>query len=464
MARFEESWHHRIFGDALDSVGAGKITRLIIEAPPRHSKTEFAQKRFPARWLGKNPDKNIIGASYSASLANFNNSQIQSILEHPTYHTLFPNIRLPRKGEQGRKRTDEFFQLLDHSGSYRSAGVGGGFAGFGFDLGIIDDPLKNRKEAESETIREGVWDWYTSTFYTRMDEADAAIVLMTTRWHEDDLAGKLLAAAEADDEADQWVLISLPALMDDETIPHPEDFRAWGEPLWPGRFDLQRLHLIRATLGSYDWESLYQQKPYPSGGRKIRIEKFSYIDAEVLPPNIRWSFFIDLAVSTKTSADFTVMGFLGLDREGRLYLRDVQRFRKEWPDTKEIFLKTMLKEKHLQASGIEKVGQQGGFLDELNRDPRVVSSPYTIRGLPVDTDKLTRALPWIARLDEEKFYLVNGSWVNDFIAECGKFTGAGDKHDDQVDMVSGNFALLTGLFGRPISGVIEPGNSLSMAN
>lgn len=458
--RFKESWHHSILSDALNRVADKKCLRLIIQAPPRHSKTEFVSRRFSAYLLGRNPDLNIIGTSYSADLANRNNRDIQRIIDEDKYRELFPNTLIMRSGNlggaklHGAKRTGNFFEIIGRRGSYRSAGVDGGITGMGFDVGIIDDPLKNRKEAESLTIRDGAWNWYTSTFLTRMDEADSAIVLIMTRWHEDDLAGRLIALAKADPAADQWEVINLPAIMDEvaEPLRVKGDNRGIGDALWPGKFPLSMLNSIKASQGSYDWESLYQQRPYPPGGRKIKIERFKYISRENVPASVRWCFFGDLAVSSKTDADYTAMGFIGYDSDGSTYLRDVTRHQKEWPDTKKIMLNTICRS-HMPfpivpMGGIEKAGQQQGFIDDLNRDPKLTDIPLTLQHCPVDKDKLTRALPWIAKVDEEKFHLVDGAWIDDFLTECAKFTGAGDLHDDQIDMVSGGYELVVSTYSN----------------
>ncbi len=449
--KFRESWHHHILADALDRVAAGACRRLIIQAPPRHSKTEFVSRRFSAYLLGRNPDLNIICTSYSASLASRNNRDVQRIMETRAFHDLFPGSIIPRKGikESGKKRTHEFFEMVGRDGSYLSAGVDGGITGMGYTLGIIDDPHKNRKEAESLVMRDGAWDWYTSTFLTRMDEENAAIVLIQTRWHEDDLSGRLLALAKSNPAADQWEVITLPAIMDKDSEPlrAEGDRRKAGDALWPDRFPIAMLRGIQASQGSYDWESLYQQRPYPPGGRKIKIEKFRYCDLDDVPASVRWCFFADLAVSVKTNADFTSYGHVGYDSDGSVYLRDVVKFQKEWPDTKKAMLDYLVRHSP-PMGGIEKAGQQQGFIDDLNREPRLLALPLTLQHWPVDKDKLTRALSWIAKVDEEKFFLVKGAWVDDLLTECSKFTGSGDLHDDQVDMVSGGYELVVSTYSN----------------
>lgn len=424
----------------------------------------MVSRRFPAYCLGRDPNLNFIAASYSADLANRNNLDVQRIIDSPKYKTLFPETRIPSKGRggtrntTGAKRTSDLFEVIEGSGSYRSAGVQGGINGMGFHFGMIDDPIKNRIEAESPTTREAVWDWYTSTFYTRMDDEDSVIVIIMTRWHEDDLVGRLLQQQKENPKADQWVRVTLPAIVTDDMVLNEFDPRNIGDALWPEKKSLEFLEKTRETLGSYDWESLFQQRPFPPGGAKIKIAGFKYTDKEDLPDGIRWAFFSDLAVSTKTDADFTVFGMVGQDMAGNIYIRDVTRLKEEWPDVKEIMKSYLIREFKPTGGGlaaVEKAGQQGGFIDDLNRDRDIKSIPLNIIAQPVDKDKLTRALPWVSQVEVGKVFLVNGPWVNNFLSECAIFTGAGDKHDDQIDFVSGGYQLIVSTYNNLTELMIE---------
>ena len=440
---FEQSWHHNLCCDVLDLVLAGALKRVMVFEPPRHSKTELFQRRFPAFILGRQPNAKIIGTSYSAELASANCVDVQRIIESPEYEQLFPDTKLPKRGRG--KRDSTTFELARGRGGYRSAGVGGPITGFGFNFGLIDDPLKNREEAESLTVTEKQYAWYTSTFYTRMDSVSAPIILSMTRWHPNDLAGKLLSLAKSDPTADQWTVISLPAILDQEQQRYAGDERQIGEALWPKRFPIDHLLKVKQNVGAYDWEALYQQRPYPAGGAKIPVTKFKVIEREQCPKELQWANFTDLAVSAKTSADFTVNGFIAYDWEsGNVYLRDVIRGQWEWPQSRKLLTQRFINERYLGwhgPAGVEKAGQQQALIDDLNSIRELVALPLTFEACEVDKDKLTRALPWIAKVDAGKFYLVQGPWLNDFIAECSLFTGAGDLHDDQVDMVSGAYAL-----------------------
>lgn len=249
----------------LDRFARGECRRLMLFMPPRHGKSEVASRRLPAFLLGRNPDKNVIACSYSADLASRMNRDVQRIIDDEEYRRLFPGVRLSGKGATDAKgyiRTNDLFEVVGRRGSYRSAGVGGGITGMGFDYGIIDDPIKNREEADSPAHREAVWEWYTSTFYTRQAPS-AGILIVMTRWNTDDLAGRLLALAKEDPSADQWEVVSLPAMATDEL--HPEDPRSLGEALWASDYPVAELEKIRAQ-SAYDWAALYQQDPRPEGG------------------------------------------------------------------------------------------------------------------------------------------------------------------------------------------------------
>lgn len=454
--RFEQSWHHAVASDVIDQVLSGALRRVMVFEPPRHSKTELFQRRLPAFALGRDPDLRVIGTSYSAELASANNVDVQRIIESPEYGELFPGTRLPKRG-QG-KRDSSFFELRGRRGSYRSAGVGGPITGFGFQLGLIDDPLKNREEAESLTITEKIYQWYTSTFYTRMDTARAAVVLTMTRWHQNDLAGKLLALAASDPTADQWVVINLPAILDQQAS--ALDPRQLGEALWPARFPLEHLQSIKQNIGAYDWEALYQQRPFPPGGAKVPVHKLKVVEGA--PGHLVWANYTDLAVSRKTSADFSVNGFVAVDPEsGDVYIRDVLRGQWAWPEFRKLLVTRFQAERQRGwwgPAGFEQAGQQQGFVDDLNANRELITLGLTLEGVEVDKDKLTRALPWIARVDAGQVHLVNGPWVNDYVAELSHFTGAGDRHDDQVDMTSGGYMLAARHVGG--GGEVVTGRSL----
>lgn len=261
---------HGILAHRLEQWQATPDARLIVMLPPRHGKSELVSRRLPAWLLGSNPDCAVMVSAYAAALANRLNRDVQRVIEHPTYGGIFPATHLAHKGRADAVRTTDLFEVVGRRGSLRSAGVGGSITGMGFDYGIIDDPCKDREQAESPTMRDKVWEWYTSTFYTRRAPG-ARILLTLTRWHEDDLAGRLLEQAARNPKADQWEVLRLPAVA--EGVLDPFDPRADGEALWPERYPLEDLARVRAQ-SEYDWWSLYQQDPRQAAGAEWPVSHF----------------------------------------------------------------------------------------------------------------------------------------------------------------------------------------------
>lgn len=275
MPSFEVAWHNQLLAGYLDRFARGEIKRLMLNLPPRHGKSELASRRLPAFLLGTNPDTELIAVSYSADLAGRMNRDVQRIIDSPAYSRLFPETKLSGKNVRtdalgSYVRNSDMFEIPGHRGSYRSAGIGGGIVGMGFTKGIIDDYCKNREEADSPTVRESIWEWYISTFYPRRAK-DAGILITATRWHEDDLCGRLLRLAAEDSKADQWTVLRLPAIC--EEAGRPGDPRKPGEALWPSCFPLEDLEKTRAN-SAYEWSSQYQQHPRPEGGTEWPAEFF----------------------------------------------------------------------------------------------------------------------------------------------------------------------------------------------
>lgn len=306
--------HHELIAQKLEAVERGEIKRLMIFMPPRHGKSELASRRFPAWFMGRNADRSIIAASYNSDLAGDFGREVRNIVASPEHRALFPKSSLAADSKaQNRWHTSG-------GGGYAAAGVGTAVTGRGAHVFLIDDPVKDRESADSEVIREKTYRWYLSTAYTRLegtlvdpdrdplwrdiDEAqekgeafEGAVVLIQTRWHEDDLAGRLLADMERG--ADQWDVLSLPAL-------------SGGEALWPEKYTIERLNRIKKQLTAREWASLYQQEPTPEDGTYFQREWFKRHDAP--PKSLRKYIFSDFAV-TEDAGDFTELGVIGLDNE-----------------------------------------------------------------------------------------------------------------------------------------------------
>lgn len=289
----------------LEDVFAGKNPRLMIIAPPRHGKTESASRRFPAFALGKYPTSNIIAASYAADLAARNNRDVQRVIDTLIYSRIFPGTKLNAKNIATLSgtplRNSTIFEVVEHLGSYRGAGVGQGITGMGFNIGLIDDPVKDAQQANSEVERNGIWEWYEQVFYTRADQL-SGIVLIMTRWHEDDLAGRLLHRAQFEG-GDKWNVVRFPAIAEED-----EKHRKEGEALHPERFPLKRLEQIRGVIGEYAFSALYQGRPMPKGGGIVKREDFRfYRRAEIRDvPKGRDSFFDFIAISVDAAFKDTI--------------------------------------------------------------------------------------------------------------------------------------------------------------
>lgn len=271
-ADYEVGWHNRVLAKKLNAFARGEIKRLMVFMPPRHGKSELVSRRLPAYLFGRNPKAQIIAASYSADLASSMNREVQRIMDSEPYRELFPksrlsssSVRTPEEGQFVRNASE--FEIVGTGGLYKCAGVGGGISGRGGDFLILDDPIKDAEEADSQVYRQKVWDWYGTTFASRA-EKDASILITLTRWHEDDLAGRLLNVAKNDPEADQWEVISFPAIK--EAVEVRDDPRAEGEALWPWKYPLPALKAIRATGGARSFNALYQQRPSSEEGEELK--------------------------------------------------------------------------------------------------------------------------------------------------------------------------------------------------
>lgn len=410
-------WRHQLYlYERLRKIALGECRRLMIFMPPRHGKTETVSVRFAAYMLKRDPKLNIILGSYNQKLANRISRRIRRVIEN--------------KEELSKERCAAEEWETKQGGGVRAVGVGAGVTGFGAGLVIIDDPVKGRAHAESEAFRETCWEWFNDDIYTRL-EPDAAIILIQTRWHDDDLAGRLQKEMdEADGE--KWEIVKLPALSEGKQR-DPLDRRK-GEALWPQRYGEKRLREIRKKLGTYSFASLFQQRPIPHEGGLFNRKWFGK-DKIVArcPEGLTWKRGYDLAVSTRTSADYTASFRCAIDTQGNLFIADGFRKRIEYPEQRRYVVERMTTEKKTE-HGIEKALHGQALLQDLRRLPEVRGVAF--KAVKVDADKYTRALAWANLAEEGRVYLVRGAWIDDFLDEVCRFTGRGDAHDDQVDAVS----------------------------
>ena len=426
--RFQFYKHCNLLSDVLERVASGEIKRLLIQLPPRHSKSELVSRLFSAYYLKKNPSHFVGINSYSAELA----------------YTL---SRASRENFQrcGGVVKDDVSAVkhweTNEGGGCWAAGVGGSITGKGFHLGIIDDPIKNSEEASSEIIREKQKEWYSSTFYTRA-EPDAAIIVIQTRWHEDDLTGWLLSE-ETGDEPEKWHIVCLPALFeenDKQKFPAvctaEKDFRtASGEALCAERYPAERLSKIRARIGDYHFDSLYQQQPIAKTGLFFDVSKLLIVDA--VPANLKTARGWDKA-ATPNGGDFTVGVKMGAGG-GEYFVLDVVRGQFDTA-TRD---RTIRQTAEIDGRAVKQWGEQepgSAGVSDANAFIKMLA------GFPVAVEKVSgskeiRADAFSSQVNAGNVKMLRGEWNKKFIDELRAFPKG--KHDDQVDGASLVFNKLT---------------------
>ena len=446
-------WFHRLLAERLDQflqdVMDKKSPRLMIFAPPRHGKSELTSKRFPAYALGRYPDMTFIGTSWGADLASAVNRDIQRVIDSDEYRELFPettlwgkNIRTVADGSY--LRNSDIFEIVNHKGQYKSAGRGGGIAGRGGDILLMDDVVKDAEEASSETIRSATWEWYANDLYTRLMPG-AGILFIMTRRHQDDLAGHLLENMRKGGE--KWEILNFPAVAEED-----EEFRKKGEPLHPERYDLAQLNRIKMGtsdepgVGSRVWASLYQQRPSAASGDIFLRENWKFLRAPRLvsemQPEERKLYFRELGIHTvlqrwdtalggKKRNDMSACVTLGITRS-RYYLIDVWADRITAPDA--------MKQVELQRDrwAATKVVVEGGGSASGKATVQMVKrhTNVAIFEATTATDKVFRADTVSPIHESGLVYMFEGeAWHAKFIDQCANFPNI--KFDDDVDAFIG---------------------------
>lgn len=456
-------WVHKEICDELDrflqDVADKKSPRLIITMPPRSGKSELVSRRFPAFALGRNPELQIIATSYSSDLSQRFNRDVQRVIDDEKYFDLFPNTRLSnsrvRTDSRGSYiRTSDLFEIVGHAGAYRSCGVGGGITGQGADILIIDDPIKDRAQAGSKTIRDSIWDWYTSTAYTRLSPGGGVIV-MATRWHTDDLIGRLIQRMG---EGDTFRIVNYPAIAE-----HDELHRKAGEALHPERYPLSTLLQIQKTIGSRDWEALYQQHPVPDGGALFKLEWFRRWTATSLPPEFDHTLMSwDMTFKDSKNSDY-VVGQVWGKKGPNFYLLDQVRGQWDFVKTKEMVRVLAHKWPRVVRKLVEDKANGSAVISELkstvsgfvpitpteSKEARASSvTPYFEAGnvfIPEDS-----AAPWVPHYVSELLEFPAGSHDDQcFVAGTKEATLFGDKPIEKIkagEMVLTPFGLKRVLF------------------
>lgn len=407
---YQFNWHHNLLIEKLEQVETGAVKRLIVMMPPRHGKSELCSIQFPAWLIGRNKDRHIIQASYSADLAVDFGRQTRNLIAATEYNNLFKTKLSEDSQAKGKWNTNG-------RGAYNAVGVGGATTGKGADFLIIDDPIKNRQDADSEVIRESQWSWYRSTARTRLSP-NGAIVIVITRWHEDDLVGRILAS----ENAHLWTILKLPAIAIED-----EEQRKKGEPLWASKFSIKNLEETKVDLGSFEWSSLYQQEPVDEESREFKQAWFKYKKwEEVEKLKTRNFATIDTALSRNAKSDYTGVTRNYVDIENNWHLKSY-RYRINSKDLIDlVFL--------LHEEGFEKIGiEEGAYLaavepflkDEMkkrNSFPNVVTLKHG------GTMKETRIRGLIPRYESGTIYHVDAPDLENELAKFPKGT-----YDDCAD-------------------------------
>jgi predicted phage terminase large subunit-like protein len=407
--KFEFAKHHQLIISRLEAIERGEISRLMIFLPPRHGKSLIGSAIFPAWYLGRHPERHLIFATYGQELSDDSGRQVRDFIADPVHRAIFPGCSLREDSSAAHR-----FNTV-RGGAYFAVGRGGPITGRGAHLLVIDDPLKDCAEANSETVRRALYDWYSSVAYTRL-APNGAIVLIQNRWHEDDLAGRLLANSFGDD----WEVLSLPAIAE-----HDESFRREGEALWPDRFGLLELGKIRNALGGRAWASLYQQRPAAAEGTIFKRDWWQFYRPPVSAPFAQIVQSWDCAYKKGAENDFSACTTWGATSNG-YYLIHLWKDKVEFPELRRV-LGSLAEHWNPTAILVEDRASGQSLIQELKS-----SSVLPVIPVKVDSDKVARAQAATPLLEAGKLFLPEGaSWVEDFIDELAVFPNGA--HDDCVD-------------------------------
>lgn len=433
---YEINWHHRLLCTVLDKFARKEIKRLMIFLPPRVGKSELVSRRLPAFLHGLNPKANIMSATYNSELASDLTNDVQAIMETEEYRQLFPNVFIPSYGSRKGTRNSQEHSILHKiaygkykvAGAYRSQGIGGTFTGRGADYLIIDDPIKNGMEADSAAFRATLHKAYSGALRTRL-EKDGSILITMTRWHEDDLAGRLLLEAKSNPDADQWAVISLPMLCEDPTF--YMETRPLNEPLWPNKYNFDECNRLKNSVGTRNWTALYQQRPSAEEGNIFKRAWWKYYSAN--PKDLRLDTVIqswDLATKDKEQGSYTaglVLGRKGMD----YYVLDL--LYDQIPFTAQTQALLSLSGKWPQA------GRK--LIEDKANGPAVMDMlKHRLTGIiPIepDGDKVARANAASPAVESGNWHLpdpLTHPWVHTFVSQLADFPNAKDK--DIVDAFS----------------------------
>ena len=426
---FQEPPHVKLIASKLEAVERGEIKRLIICMPPRSGKSFVASKTFPAWYLGRSPTKFVIHCAYGQELAEDYGRDVRNQLLDPMYSEIFPDVRISEDSASIRR-----FHTTK-SGVYFAVGVGSAITGRGAHLLLVDDPIKDAQEADSETARRTVQNWYRQVAYTRLMPG-GAIVVISTRWHEDDLVGWLVA----NDTDSEWDIVNLPAMAEEGDILGREE----GAALWPDFFPIEVLERTKKSIGPRAWGALYQQRPAAEDGNIFKRQWFKLWEKPA-PPNCEYVLqSYDTSYGTKSDAgDFTAIQTWGVFRhEGDFAAILLQAFqeRLSYPDLRRKALE-LHKKHNPDLVLIEGKASGHSLISDLRRAGVLNIIPYN-----PEREKTVRAWAVAPILEAGRVFVpAEKFWAEDLIRQATAFPHG--KYDDQVDcMTQALMRLTTGYF------------------
>lgn len=411
-------------------MATGKIKRLLINLPPRAGKSRLSSIEFPEWYLGQQPDKEVILVSYADELAVSFGRKVRNEMDDQIYQNIF-DVRLSQDSKSaGRFNTDK-------GGGFFATGIGGGIVGRGCHILLIDDIHKNREEADSEVMREKVWDYYRSTLYTRL-APNAAIVILITRWHEDDLVGRLMR--EELTGGDQWEKLILPAIAE-----RNEEFRKEGEVLWPQRFDKADVDQKRIVLGNYEFSCQYQQTPIASEYAEFKSRYFLYRqEEEVKLLNTRKFATIDTALSKNQEADYTGIIKNDVDLEGKWNIRAI-RLRMDAAELVDYIFRELVEKEKFEVIGIEETQYLFGLKPYLESEMRRRNKWIRIIGLKhKGVPKELRIRSLLPRYESGRIIHIRGQ-CDDLEKELLAFPGG--RFDDLEDSLAYQSDIVAAPYG-----------------
>jgi predicted phage terminase large subunit-like protein len=419
--------HHRIIAEKLERIADGELRRLIINMPPRHTKSEFASFLFPAWMIGKNPNMKIIQATHTTELAVNFGRKTKNLIEREDYQEIF-NTRLAADSKaSGRWDTDR-------GGMYYAVGVGSNLAGRGGDLIIIDDP-HSEQTAMSNNGFDDAWDWYTGGPRQRL-QPGGAIILVMTRWSEKDMTGQLIRAQAKDATADQWEIVELPAIMES------------GKACWPEYWPLEDLETVKASIPPSKWNAQYQQHPTGEESSILKREWWKRWEKTNIPSLEYVIQSYDTAFSKRETADYSAITTWGVFRpneagQAGLILLDSKKGRWDFPELKQIALDSY---KFWEPETVIIEAKASGM--PLTHELRNMGIPVVNFTPSRGTDKLSRVHSVSPLFESGMIWAPDQKWADELIEECAAFPNG--EYDDLVDSTTqalmryrqGNFVQL----------------------